>query len=133
MWHSIIAIAETTPKIAINYDYHQYSKIRSEFGLSKFDLRQSSWPKVNFEEDFLSIFDFTLSFFHGLFKRYVNNKLKVTQVISTLYFLPYRIVHYYTQFNKTLWDHSGSNPLEKAWTPNVKKERWFCIQEGQYL
>ena len=34
MWHSIIAIAETTPKIAINYDYHQSSKILNNTGLS---------------------------------------------------------------------------------------------------
>ena len=58
-----------------------------------------------FKEDFLNIFDFTLPSFQALFKRWINNKLKVILVTFT----SYSIKLYYTQFNETLWDHGESN------------------------
>ena len=77
---------------------------------------------MKFIEDFLNIFYFTLLFFQALFKGWINNKIKIILVVFTLYFL-YSIVLYYTQFNKTLWDHGRSNPYVKAWISNTKTER----------
>ena len=37
-----------------------------EFDLAKSDIRQLSGPKVKLKDDFLTIFDFTLSFFKAL-------------------------------------------------------------------
>ena len=78
---------------------------------------------MKFKEDFQNIFYFTLPFFQALFKRWINNKLKVILVIFTPYFLSYSIVLYYTQFNETVSDHGGSNPSEKPWISNAKTER----------
>ena len=96
------------------FDYLQSWKISGttsllDFGLSKSDLRQSSWPKVKFKEDFLNIFYFILPFFRALFKRWINNKLEVIRVIFTSYILSYSIVLYYTQSNEVLSDHGGIN------------------------
>ena len=89
---------------------------------------------MNFKEDFQNIFDFTPSFFQALFKRWVNNKLKVLRGIFTSYFLPQSIVHYYTHFNKALLDHADSNPCEKTWTSNAKTEyAFFCALSNWFM
>ena len=125
-WNWVMSIAELSRKNVFKYDYLQSWEISSntgllDFGLTKSDLRLSSWPKVKFEEHFPNIFYFTLPFFQALFKRWISNKLKVILVTFT----SYSIVLYYTQFNETLWDHGGSNPLEKPWISNPKTERWL--------
>ena len=68
-----------------------------EFGLAKSDLRLLPLPKVKFK-DFPNIIHFALSFLQALFKRWINNKLKVILVTFT----SYSIVTYYTQFNQTI-------------------------------
>ena len=68
-----------------------------EFGLTKSDLRLLPLPKVKFK-DFPNIIHFTLLFLQALFKRWINNKLKVILVTFT----SYSIVTYYTQFNQTI-------------------------------
>ena len=68
-----------------------------EFGLAKSDLRLLPLPKVKFK-DFSNIIHFTLSFLQALFKRWINNKLKVILVIFT----SYSMVICYTQFNQTI-------------------------------
>ena len=90
------------------------------FYLAKSDLRLSPRPKVNFKEDFLNICHFTIPFFQSLFKRWINNKLKVTLVTFTSYY----VVLHYTQFNVTVWVHGDSKPKEKPWVSNAKTERW---------
>ena len=86
-----------------------------EFGLTKYDFRQSYWQKMNFKEIFLNIFDFSHSILLALFKRWVTDKLTVKQTIFTSYFLLYSIVHYYTQLKETLWDQSfWQQPLGKT-------------------
>ena len=89
-------------KIVVKYEYLQSWEISKnvallEFGPAKSDLRLLSLPKVNFKEDFLNIFHFTLPLIQALFKRWINNKLKVILVTFT----SYSIVLYYTQFNET--------------------------------
>ena len=71
-------------------------KISNNTALS---LAQQSWPKVNFclaESEFqrrlLNIFEFTLSFFQLLFKRWVNNKPKLDE--SSLLHIFYYILQY---------------------------------------
>ena len=54
-----------------------------EFGLAK--LAESK-----FQRRFLNIFEFTLSFFQALFKRWVNNKLKLDE--SSLLYIFYYIL-----------------------------------------
>ena len=102
-----------------------------EVGIARSDLRHSSWTKVKFKEDFLNIYHFTLPFCQAFFKRWINNKLKSYIVIFTSYFLSYFVVPYYTHFNEKLWDHGGSNSLEKLWISNVKTERWLLCSEKQ--
>ena len=68
-----------------------------EFGLTKSDLRLLPLPKVKFK-DFPNIIHFTLLFLQALFKRWINNKLKVMLVTFT----SYSIVTCYTQFNQTI-------------------------------
>ena len=68
-----------------------------EFGLTKSDLRLLPLPKVKFK-DFPNIIHFTLLFLQALFKRWINNKLKVILVTFT----SYSIVTCYTQFNQTI-------------------------------
>ena len=108
-------------KIVIKYDYLQSQEISSKTALLKFDLAKSdsrhssdslksSWPKVKFKEYFQNIFHFTFLFLQALFKRWINNRLKVILVIFTLYFLLYSIVLYCTQFNETWWEQ----PLRKT-------------------
>ena len=92
---------------------------------SKVSLMIIVLTKVDFEEYLRNIFNFTLSFFQALFKRWINNKLKFTRVIFISYFLLYSIVHYYTHFKKTISDHGSSNPKKKPWTTNTKIERWL--------
>ena len=79
-----------------------------------------------FKEDFVNIFHFALPFFQALFKRWTNNKLKVILVTFTSYY----IVLYYTQFNKTVWDHGGNNSLETPWISNAKTE-WWLMPSGK--
>ena len=85
---------------------------------------------MNLKDDFRNIFDFTLLFLQALFKRWVNNKLKVIQVIFTSYILLYSPLYYYTDFNKRLWDHGNNNPWEKSWTSNTKAE-WWLVSSGR--
>ena len=97
-WNWVIITAQMSRKIVIKYDYLQSWESSSntallEFGLAKSDLRQSSWPKVKFKEDFLNTFHFNLTFFQDLFKRWINNKLK--SYISHLYFT-FSIIFYST-------------------------------------
>ena len=92
-------------KIIIKYCYLQFREVSSntallKFGQTKSDLRQPSWPKVKFKENFHTIFHFTLPFFQVLFKRWINNKLKFIIVIFTSYFVSYSIVLYYTILTK---------------------------------
>ena len=98
-------------KIVIKYECLQSWEMSSyvsliEFDFAKSNLRLSPWPKVKFKKDLLNIFHFTLSFFQALFKRCINDKLKVTLVIFT----SYSIALYYIQFNETFLDHGGSKP-----------------------
>ena len=118
-------------KIVNKQDYLQFWKISSntsflEFDLAKSDLRLPSWPKVKFKEDFVNIFHFALPFFQAHFKRWTNNKLKVILVIFTSYY----IALYYTQFNKTVWDHGGNKPLEKPWI-SIAKTEWWLMPSGK--
>ena len=68
-----------------------------ELGLAKSDLRLLPLPKVKFK-DFPNIIHFTLSFLQALFKRWIDNKLKVVPITFT----SYSIVICYTQFNQTI-------------------------------
>ena len=95
-----------------------------EFSLAKSDIRQRSWPKVKFKDNFITIFDFNLPFFKALSKDGKIINLNNIQVIFISYFLQYSKVHYYTQFHKTLWDHAV-NPWEKPGTSNAKIEQWL--------
>ena len=60
-----------------------------------------------------------------------NNNLKVTRVIFTSYILLYSLVHYYTDFNKRLWNHGGSETWEKPWSSNAKIEPWLMPLTGR--
>ena len=115
-------------KIVIKYDYPQSWEISSnttllEFGLVKSNLRQLSWPKEKFKEDFLNMFHFIFLFSLALFKRSINNKLTVILVTSASYFLSYSVILYCSQFSEGLWDHGGATLRNKSWTSNAKIKR----------
>ena len=85
----------------IKYEYLQSWEIsRNTFlldvGLARSDLRQSSWLKVKFKEDFLNIFHFIIPFLKASFKRWITNNVKVITNIFISYLLSYSIVLFYT-------------------------------------
>ena len=103
------------------------------FGLAKYHVQKLSWPKVNFKKDFRNIFDFTLSLFQPISKRWVNIKLKVIRVTFTSYCLLYSIVHYYKHLNKTFWDHDDSHHRKNLGSPMPKQNDDLCLQKEQEL
>ena len=70
-------------------------------------------------------------FSQDLFKRWINNKLKVILVIFTSYFLSYSIVLCYKRFNKTLWDRVGATLTKYVVSPMPKLSDNSCLQENQ--
>ena len=77
------------------------------------------------KDDFLTIFDFTFSFFKAL-----SQDGKIINLIkheSSLLHIFYNIQKYIftPNFTKTLWDHGGSNPWEKPGSSNAKTEQRF--------
>ena len=85
----------------IKYEYLQSWKIsRNTFlldvGVARSDLRQSSWLKVKFKEDFLNIFHFIIPFLKASFRRWITNNVKVITNIFISYLLSYSIALFYT-------------------------------------
>ena len=82
------------------WNFEQYSL---EFGPAKPDLQQPSWPHVKFKKKKKKCpkyFSFQPLILLGSFQKMGNQ----------LNFIPFSMVHYYTQFNQKLWVNDGSNP-----------------------
>ena len=82
------------------------------------------WSNTNLfdkvQRRFSNYFRSPLPFLQGPFTSRVNN----IRVFFTLHFLYCSNLHYYTKFNKTLWNYGGSQPWEKPRISNWKTELW---------
>ena len=117
-------------KIVVKYEYLQSWEISNnvallEFGLAKSDLRLLSLPKVNFKEDFLNIFHFTLPLIQALFKIWINNKLYLSSLLHNQWY--FIILSLMKRFEIVV----GANLRKNLKSLMPKQSDGSCLQEHQ--
>ena len=97
--------------------------------------------EIEFQKSFLNIFEFTLSFFHYLLKRWANKLIESSLLHIFCYIIPslHRVIFtsyfllYYTQFSETLWDNGDSTPWKNLGLPMLKQNMTNIFRKTESL